>query len=55
MSIAEIYQAISAVAPISYVEFPSTDKETWRIGFLPEATEEQKTSAYNLLKTLNIS
>lgn len=49
MSTAEIYTIISGIAPICYIEFPSYDKKTWKIGFLPEATEAQQQAAYAAL------
>ena len=45
-NIVELDQALKAVCPIDGVSIgKSEDKSTWRIDFMPEATDQQKTDA----------
>ncbi len=49
-SVAKLDRSIRAVCPIEGVSVGSADdKKTWRIYFAPEATEEQRAAAQNVL------
>lgn len=50
MNIIELDQALKSVCPIDGVSVGrKDDPETWRIDFKPEATEEQRSAAQNIL------
>lgn len=41
-----LYEAVAAVCPIESISYGrKDDKQTWRIDFLPEATDEQRAAA----------
>jgi hypothetical protein len=48
----ELHDAIAAVCPIEGVAVVDpVDSSTWRIDFAPEATEEEKAAAQNVIDT----
>lgn len=48
--ISELHKRISAICPISGLSISKKDnKETWAINFKGNATQEQKTSALNII------
>ena len=49
----KITQAVEAVCPIHGISFgKTTDKNTWRIDFKPEATKEQRDAAQAKLRAI---
>lgn len=56
MNLASLHDAIAAVAPIEGVSVGiPADKQTWRVAFAAEATDEQKAAAAAVIQAFDVN